>query len=600
MKRRHSDRRVHQSVVVRFSARLLAFLLFVVLIVSPLAPALANEDSSETSTQSIQTSETATSESPPVAMETAHEPVSTDPPIGMEPGTEPAQLDETNVAEVIASDITALNEDTLVVGDLETVPTEVATSSEEIELVPPTDPQNESSILPLDQATDTPAEPVVDDASISDNQLGEPATEDLANVATTTDETPVPPVETTTDDTATQPEAQNQNPTTTPIEATSTEPVPNTVDLAAALTNDDNLFKFSKNECVAMGDGTFYCTNASSSPIAVGADRVFSASDSDGDKEIYIERGGVLTQITFNLYDDDGPYYDQLSNTISWHRLIDGRYQIITYDLGNDTERQVTDERYNNMQPARYGDVIVWQGWIGNDWEIMLEDAGELTMLTDNVTQDISPRINGDYIIWQAFEDNAWRVKVYDRVAKTTNTIAEADGASVENPRFVLVYDSKSGNGDVETKGYDLESKQSVPLSSTPRPTPQDLPSPDQTGENRALVQSTVQVKTKTEGDVPLDPETSGDPGPIPDVATSTGDIIITPYTEPIGTSTDALLDAPTVGTTTEQSSVPDLAIPSFDTSVSTATEPIVEDLIITPYVEPIVNPLVASSSQDN
>jgi len=229
--------------------------------------------------------------------------------------------------------------------------------------------------------------------------------------------------------------------------------------------NDQNKFRFSKDECISVGDGTYYCTDSDQSKVSVDQDGVFARADADGDREIFVKKAGTIIQITNNLTDDDAPYYDEKTDTIVWHRLVDGRYQIFEYDFATEEERQLTTERYNNMQPSRYGDIIVWQGWVGNDWEVMLEENGELIMVTDNDTHDISPRINGNYIIWQSFEDGAWKVKVYDLITGTTNTISDAEGGSVENPRFVLVYDTKFGNGDVETRGYDLESGQVVPLS---------------------------------------------------------------------------------------------------------------------------------------
>ena len=349
------------------------------------------------------------------------------------------------------------------------------------------------------------------------------------------------------------------------------------------LTNDNNIFSFSKSECVGVGDGSFYCTNATTSPLVAGMDRVFSAPDSDGDKEIYIEKGGVLTQITSNQLDDDAPHYDESSNSIVWHRLVNERYQIISYDVAEALEEQITNDRYNNMEPSRYGDITVWQGWVGNDWEIMLMEGDDISMITDNTTGDVSPRINGNYIIWQAFEDTAWRVKVYDRDTKEIDTIADADGASVDNPRLVLVYDTKHENGDVEVKGYDLETGKVTPLSASPAPIPEKIPDPEQTGEERALVQTNTQIKTKTDADTDTEPN--------PDESTATTslpilaeDVIVPPFVE----SDEA-------GTTTEDTTeevvpdvLPDVVILPSEIESASSTDHII-DVIITPYVEPIL-----------
>ncbi len=367
-----------------------------------------------------------------------------------------------------------------------------------------------------------------------------------------------------------------------PSEATSTELIAtSTLDTVSVNTlfNDENKFMFSKDECVSMSDNSFYCSTDASLATVDGTERVFSAIDVEGDREIYVERKGELTQITSNQVDDDAPVYDELSESIVWHRLIDERYQIMSYDVDKEEERQLTQDRYNNMQPSRFGDIIVWQGWVGNDWEIMLEEDGELSMITDNNTHDISPRINGNYIMWQSFEDGAWRVKVYDRLTKQVDTIADSEGASVDNPRFVLIYDTKLQNGDVETKGYDLESGEVVPLSSKPGATPDNIPDPDQTGEDRALVNQLTQPKPRSDTDSNNDSNTG--PEPEPQVGTTTPeatmgeDVVILPFTP--GTTTPELIldDQPDV------SLIQDLIIPDLESSIQVLHP----DLIIAPFI---------------
>jgi hypothetical protein len=306
---------------------------------------------------------------------------------------------------------------------------------------------------------------------------------------------------------------------------------------------------FAENQCISVGDGSFYCTDASSVNVATAADDAYAALDAGGDKEIYITVDGGIHAITSNDFEDDAPYYDDASRSVVWHRLINGRYQIMAYDLKSETETQLTFGSENNMQSNRYGEVTVWQSWIDGDWDIVMDDAGERTVLTENHTHDVSPVINGDYIVWQAYGNEAWQVKVYDRRTGITETIEEKAGGSIENPRFVLVYDAKLDNGDVETRGYDLESGDIVSLSATPgRKKPVDIPNPETTGEERALiVPPTVSVKTKSAsldgvsggGGPDGNTEGSNDQGTTTAdvVGTTTPDIvdvIVTPYIESV------------------------------------------------------------------
>lgn len=373
-------------------------------------------------------------------------------------------------------------------------------------------------------------------------------------------------------------------------ESTTTAYTEPTKPLVNTVVNDENRFSFAKSECTTMSDGTYYCVKHKEEPEVEHTDRVFSAVDADGDLEIFLEKDGEITQITHNQLDDDAPYYDESSNSLTWHRLIDGRYQIMTYDIESRTERQVTFDRYNNMQPSRFGDVIVWQGWVGNDWEVFMEKGNEQKMITDNTTHDISPRINGTHIIWQAYENDTWVMKVYDIRTAQIETIHGNDGGSVENPRFVLVYDTKTETGDVSVRGYDLDSGETVDLGARPKPIPKEIPNPDQTGQDRALVSPSTQVVKEKKDVTPdggngNDPENERDNG-----ATSESDIILPPFIS-TGSSTasstsieNSVYDS-SAKISSAQSS--DVVVPMFEKGEDTAVDTI-PTIIVTPYVEPI------------
>ncbi len=363
---------------------------------------------------------------------------------------------------------------------------------------------------------------------------------------------------------------------TSTLEVTVEEP--DTTVPVNTVINDDNHFSFAKSECTLVGEGSFYCSKPTEQQVIDHTDRVFSSVDTEGDKEIYVEKNGERTQITDNQLDDDAPYYDKLSDTIVWHRLIEGRYQIISYEVETSKEEQITTDRFNNMEPQRSGNATVWQGWVGNDWEIFMLDGEELSMLTDNTTHDITPSINGDHLVWQSFESDAWIMKVYDLRTKSLATIEDAEGGSIENPRFVLVYDSKQETGDIETRGYDLESGEVVALSSEPAPVPQEIPDPEQTGEERALVTPQTQLKTKVDGEEGDEEDTTPDL----DLLVEEGDIIVAPLSEVPTTTPDIEEDNS------------EIEIPSTEATSSVAH---IDDLIITPYVEPI-EPVVDSQDE--
>jgi beta propeller repeat protein len=380
--------------------------------------------------------------------------------------------------------------------------------------------------------------------------------------------------------------------TTTAPETAST--TPSSEHVRATVVNDTNRYQFSKDQCADVGDGSYYCNVKQITTPTLDQDGVFVENDTDGDKEIYLQVNGVRKQITHNLTDDDAPYYDEVSNTIVWERLLSGRYQIFEYNLNTSNEKQLTDDNYNNMQPSRYGTNTVWQSWVDNNWEIVLDQNGKRVQLTHNNTHDISPRINGNYVIWQSFEGNHWRVKVYDIKTGMTETISDSNGGSVQNPRFVLVYDTKFANGDVETRGYDLRNKETVPLSSTPAPVPRNIPNPEPTNQKSTLPETTMKTKLKSSGGLSSDGNGDGSTGGTDgnNLATSTTDVVVSPFVSDAEATTTLQKEG-----TSDVVISPRASSTAATSTFSTDTEKQITDIVVAPYQVASSTPLTTNSA---
>ncbi len=250
----------------------------------------------------------------------------------------------------------------------------------------------------------------------------------------------------------------------------------------------DSHFAFTKDECTRIEDGSYYCHD--SGAAAELDDSLIAAPDVDGDLEIFLIQKGVRHQITYNKVDDVSPFYDEYSQTIVWHRLVNDRYQIISFDIATGEETQLTDSNVNNMEPARHGEYTVWQRWVVNNWEVILFDGKNEKQITDSARHDIAPHVRGPLVIWNSqSNDGTQSLKTYDIQNRTYTTIEDTDGVSVANPRMVVMYEAMYENGDIITKGFDLVSGKIVPLQSLPRELPEELPDTDSTGETRALIQ---------------------------------------------------------------------------------------------------------------
>ena len=267
--------------------------------------------------------------------------------------------------------------------------------------------------------------------------------------------------------------------------------------MAENIINDSNYYQFSKQSCVAVGDGTYHCSVAGESEVDERS-LVYAAKDADGDKEIYIKsKGGKIKQLTDNDYDDTSPYFDTKTMRVVWQRMIGGRYQIMFMDLNEGKEVQLTFSSTNNMEPKISSDGIVWQAWDGHDWEIMYFNEEYTEQVTDNKVQDVAPVIEDGYILWSVIGGDKQEAKVYSIKDKKMMEIAEHDGGEILNPRFVLVYDTRYENGDVVTKGFDPLTGISSPITSKPAPMPVDIPNVDPTGEIRALLPTQTSHKDK-------------------------------------------------------------------------------------------------------
>ena len=214
------------------------------------------------------------------------------------------------------------------------------------------------------------------------------------------------------------------------------------------------------------------------------------------------------------------------------------------------------------MQPVALGDILFWQAWIGDNWEIVRFEDGDLIQMTDNDVHDIAPYALDDYVMWQTQEGDEWDITLYDLNKDKAQSINSNAPGSSKNPRMVLMYESFDANGDVHMFGYDLRTQEHISLATVPTSLPRELPEPDGNTEKKALINAkpTLREESETEDLVPeTEPELPESENP--DIA----DVIIG------ATSTDAVADE-IVGETasTSVSHIEDLVIPTY---IGTSTE---------------------------
>lgn len=443
----------------------------------------------------------------------------------------------------------------------------------------------------IETATNTPTAP---DAIVSASSITATEASQNAEATSTAAESSSTPVEVSSSASSTSTPDILPSVLTTPLHAssspetpvattTSATPATSTGEVveAKAIMLSDSQIQFNKSECVAVADGSYYCKTKTPEPVSDVKDGLYSKPDVDGDLEIYFAHNGTVKQITHNQVDDASPYYDSLSNTIVWHRLVNDRYQIISYDITSGAESQLTTDTVNNMEPTRAGKYTAWQHWNKDNWDIMLNDGATTKLLSTVLEHDIAPKIRGNLVMWNRLSrDNSQSIELYDLTTGESTSIADDEGGELSNPRMVLVYDAQFKNGDVVTKGYDVVTGKISPLSAVPVQIPDKIPAPDKTGETRAL----IQMKTNSREDTEPSTTTPTIDPPQPDTATTSASSSIattltldlhtvTPTSTPVATTTSALTLNLTSSSTLELTDA-DIVVPVFTATTTSVLPP--------------------------
>lgn len=385
------------------------------------------------------------------------------------------------------------------VPDVEDESTDITTSADERS----TTEETASSTHDIETGTNaTSSEATEEEHTAEGDVTGETNTSTAtSSVATTTATTSAQATGTVDPDAGTDNAVEGEDATSTELQ---------TLDTAtSSIENEANKYSFGDGECTLVAEGEFYCVASGPVRQVDGDPRVYAEKDREGDREIYYFDGVTVTRITNNGYDDFAPVFEEEQGRIVWQAMINDRLQIMVHDLVSHETRQITTSRQNSSNPNIRGDIVVWQEWIDTNWEIMMTDvdndgaAFDIEQLTDNVVHDMFPQVYDGLITWQREKGRSWEVIVYDMRTGKEQALQKDEDTKYENPRFVLLFDSRHENGDVETVGYDLESGEMMELGTRARPIPADPKTPDDETP-KAIARtgtSTPELKEAPEGD---------------------------------------------------------------------------------------------------
>jgi hypothetical protein len=236
------------------------------------------------------------------------------------------------------------------------------------------------------------------------------------------------------------------------------------------------------------------------------------------------------------------------------------------YDVDSELIRQITDTKYNNMQPMAYNDLVFWQAWIGDNWEIVRLEGSEVIQMTDNKVHDISPYAYDGMVMWQTQNGDSWKTTLHDMEQDTHHYLDSSTDGVTKNPRMVLMYEAFDANGDVRVLGYDFKDKKSIPLHAIPTSVPVDIPVPEDEAEARALIQAKPSLREgdDSDDDLSLEPDLTSVERASASKATSSSDVIVEPLND---------VDNATATATTSATDI----IPTVDLRPASSTQEVAE-----------------------
>ncbi len=219
---------------------------------------------------------------------------------------------------------------------------------------------------------------------------------------------------------------------------------------------------------------TFITTNNSGqSQPAIYGDRIVWQDDRNGgtqegfmfdpignwDIYTYDLSTSIETQITTNSSEQVNPaiYGDR----IVWQDHRNGNWDIYTYDLSSQKETQITANKSDDRYPVIYNDKIVWTVWT-NDQDGYLDidlymynlSTSEENQITTNKSLQMTPSIYSDRIVWTDDRNGKWDIYMYDlsthkETQITTNIGRRYSHCPVIYGDKIVWEDDRHGNQDI-------------------------------------------------------------------------------------------------------------------------------------------------------
>jgi beta propeller repeat protein len=225
------------------------------------------------------------------------------------------------------------------------------------------------------------------------------------------------------------------------------------------------------------GNGDIYMFTLDSDEVPPQDDNETDEGNGTGN-----ETEGTETQITTNTSSQLNP--DIFGERIVWQ---DGRngsgdywdptgnWDIYMYDTFTSTETRITTNESLQINPAIYGDQIVWQDDRNGNSDIYMYNLSSSTetQITTNESNQMWPAIYGDRIVW-VDDRNGSEIYMYDLSTSQETQIStsglvysgsECSGPKIYNDRIVWQESYESDFSTHRLVMYDLSTKQETQIA---------------------------------------------------------------------------------------------------------------------------------------
>ena len=191
------------------------------------------------------------------------------------------------------------------------------------------------------------------------------------------------------------------------------------------------------------------------SAVSIGRDNLLAwqmANAPPAGGEIIVWQNGERTQVTTNRFNDLAPQV--FGDLVVWYGWDGEDHEIFLYDHRAGAVSRVTSNRYDDVSPCLWGDTIVWEGYPAVEADVFSWSRGTdaPVKLSENSEDDLNPRIWGHTVVWQGFDGDDFEIWTYDleRKVRTKLTRNGYDDLQPEVRDGLIVWMGYCENEDAE------------------------------------------------------------------------------------------------------------------------------------------------------